>query len=121
MSYCRWSSDNMRSDVYAYEDCTGGYTIHVRSVHPVNPEILPEFPIQALKSGDVEAIKRWQEEDREAHYELVYEDNNLPYDDDTLHASDIYDLKEKLDWLKTVGYYVPRSAFEMIDGEIDND
>ncbi len=29
MSYCRWSSDNMKSDVYAYESYEG-YTVHMQ-------------------------------------------------------------------------------------------
>jgi hypothetical protein len=26
MSYCRWSSDGMKCDVYVYEDVSGGFT-----------------------------------------------------------------------------------------------
>lgn len=29
MSYCRWSSDNFKCDLYCYADCGGGYTTHV--------------------------------------------------------------------------------------------
>lgn len=31
MSYCRFSSDNWRSDVYVYENVYGGWTTHVAS------------------------------------------------------------------------------------------
>lgn len=31
MSYCRFSSDNMMSDVYVYADFSGGFTTHVAS------------------------------------------------------------------------------------------
>lgn len=37
MSYCRWSSlceDGQESDVYAYEDVRGGYTVHVAGRKP---------------------------------------------------------------------------------------
>lgn len=29
MSYCRWSSDGFRCDIYAYASCEGGVTVHV--------------------------------------------------------------------------------------------
>ena len=29
MSYCRWSSDGFKSDVYVYADVAGGFTCHV--------------------------------------------------------------------------------------------
>jgi len=29
MSYCRWSTDNFKCDLYCYKDCRGGYTTHV--------------------------------------------------------------------------------------------
>lgn len=30
MSYCRWSSDNFKCDVYVYADVSGGWTTHVK-------------------------------------------------------------------------------------------
>jgi hypothetical protein len=47
MSYARWSSDNFRSDVYVYEDASGGWTTHVASKKLVWPPI-PALPIQWL-------------------------------------------------------------------------
>jgi hypothetical protein len=41
MSYCRFSSDNFRSDVYVYEHVDGGYTTHVagnRLLFPALPD-----------------------------------------------------------------------------------
>jgi len=31
MSYCRWSSDDYRCDLYVYADVSGGFTVHVAS------------------------------------------------------------------------------------------
>lgn len=116
MSYCRWSCDKFQSDVYAYEDCTGGYTIHVAEVHPVSVEHIPEFePLKWLEEGTVgENHSKYMDAVKQIEYKKI----GLMYDGETLHASDIYDLKEKLEWLKQVGYHVPESAFEMIWDEI---
>jgi hypothetical protein len=29
LSYCRWSSDNFRCELYCYQDTCGGWTTHV--------------------------------------------------------------------------------------------
>lgn len=36
MSYCRWSTDDGRSDVYVYHDIRGGWTTHVRGGEDYN-------------------------------------------------------------------------------------
>jgi len=44
MSYCRFSPDNFRCDVYVYEHVDGGYTTHVagsRFLFPVLPDLSP--------------------------------------------------------------------------------
>jgi len=49
MSYCRFSSSNWRSDVYVYEDVSGGWTTHVagrrRLVQPI-PELSFSFSLK---------------------------------------------------------------------------
>ena len=37
MSYCRWSTDNFKCDLYCYEDVNGGFTTHVASNRPSPP------------------------------------------------------------------------------------
>ena len=48
MSYCRWSTDNFRSDVYVYEDSRGGWTTHVAVRRRVGPR-LPDAPLSLLR------------------------------------------------------------------------
>lgn len=45
MSYCRWSSDNWRCDVYVYEDVSGGWTTHVAGRKRMLPAI-PDMPLE---------------------------------------------------------------------------
>lgn len=44
MSYCRFSSDNWRCEVYVYEHCGGGFVTHVAGNKHVIPPI-PEIPL----------------------------------------------------------------------------
>jgi len=117
MSYCRWSSDNMRSDVYAYEDVAGGYTVHIRKSRPTNPEILPDFPAKALAEKDIEAVQEWMDKKRVAYPKLVYEDIGLEHDGETMGAESLRELHMVLSYLKGLGYYVPDVTFEMIEDE----
>lgn len=117
MSYCRWSSDNMKSDVYAYEDCSGGYTIHIRNSHPINAEILPDFP----KEITGENVLRWHNERRKVIDDLIYKPIGLDYDGQTVVCSEIEDLHRTLVCLRDIGYYVPDVAFDMIEEEIVDD
>ena len=65
MSYCRWSSDNHRCDVYCYEHVQGGFAIHVASKRW--PEGAPPDPAEVLWPGYVgndtyaERRKAWDE------------------------------------------------------------
>ena len=101
----------MQCDLYAYEsyDC---FIIHVRSQHPVNPEILPDMPLEAIKAGDVHAVMEWQEESREAHDRIVWRDIGLPYDGQTLSYGSEEDMMEGMWMLKQMGYYVPDGVFD---------
>ena len=44
MSYCRWSDD---SDVYVYEDVSGGWTTHVAGRRRVDPPAQPSLALLA--------------------------------------------------------------------------
>jgi hypothetical protein len=44
MSYARFSSSNWRSEVYVYEDVSGGWTTHVSAMRRVIPPI-PDLPV----------------------------------------------------------------------------
>ena len=44
MSYCRWSSDGMKCDVYVYQDYHGDYMCHVAGRRIVNLDEAPHCP-----------------------------------------------------------------------------
>ena len=54
MSYCRFSCDNWKSDVYVYEDVSGGFTTHVAATRRVWP-IVPDAPLSLAATS----VGRW--------------------------------------------------------------
>ncbi len=106
MSYCRWSSDDYKSDIYAWEDCGGGYYASVATHRYVTDE---EFPPPA--SGAGEWVARWtvvNEIIRRAKSEPI----GLPSDGETYHVQTINELLELFLNLRDAGYYVPDYAIE---------
>lgn len=55
MSYCRWSSDNWKCDLYCYADCQGGYTTHVASCRILGE--VPPAPLSILTEKEPDEIK----------------------------------------------------------------
>ena len=118
MSYCRWSSDNWKCDVYCYEDCSGGWTTHVASQKHVD---VPEanFPEENTK----EAKDKWAKEMKEQmkHLETcTMRPIGLAYDGETFNDPTLEEFKERLTMLKEAGYNVPAYVFETIDDEIND-
>ena len=85
MSYCRFSSDNWKSDVYSWADCDGGYITHVAANRVVGDA--PQVPPIDSVSGE-----RWLE----LH-------NQQDETEDEMFAT--------LRMLRDAGYHVPDSAF----------
>ena len=57
MSYCRFSSDDYRCDVYCYADALGGFTTHVASKRVVLQEPLPD-PVLLEPDSTLQWLKR---------------------------------------------------------------
>lgn len=51
MSYCRWSSDDSKSDVYVYESVNGGFDVHVAG-NKVNFDRSKLPPMPNIKDSD---------------------------------------------------------------------
>lgn len=124
MSYCRWSSDNWKCDLYCYEDVRGGYTTHVAGRRRVGVETLPPDPMAML---GVEPPKTEAEMDAwmvayHAHHAalnlLPFEDIDLPYAGETLHDPTLRDFRLRIVSLQALGYRVPDHVLREIDREI---
>lgn len=109
MSYCRFSSDDFRSDVYCYESATG-FIIHVAS-NRYTP--FPEMPEPVPLTH--ENVQQYLERHKRVRAILdgsPRESIGLSHDGDTLEYDTPGEAADALQRLKDEGYWVP-------DGTID--
>ncbi|WP_343638988.1 hypothetical protein [Roseateles sp.] len=142
MSYCRWSSDNFRSDVYVYENVSGYWTTHVAGRRRLIPPI-PEFPYRWIPrfGGEyVQAERRVVYPSRTArlcasvffaivagwnrlHYAslrlIPSRALNLPHDGETLNDVSAAECAKTLILLRNLGYHVPQFAIEALRAEAE--
>ncbi len=109
MSYVRFSSDDFQSDVYAYEDCGGGFTIHVASTKRIFSKPLPEKV--PFEKGSLNA---WLE--RHQKVVAMLENSSmvpigLPHDGESFNVETEHEMFDKLRNLKAMGYSVPEEVF----------
>lgn len=106
MSYCRWSSENWKSDVYVYEHCDGSWTTHIAGNRVVGE--VPEEP-DILNSP----LDEWVE----AHKHVPI---TLPEAGTTIKDDSPSDCAETLRRLRAIGYHVPQYAIDELEAEAAN-
>lgn len=128
MSYCRFSSDEFRSDFYVYANVSGKWTLHVAGsrylhtpppvyVYPEEHKIVHESGGFGLTPEGSEAWRKWLEECNP----LV--DIDLPFAGERFDFDTPGECANKLEELAKIGYHLPegpverlRSDQEAIDG-----
>ena len=122
MSYCRWSSDNWRCELYCYEDISGGYTTHVAGRKRIGLETLPPNPlVELIENAEGEIKDGWNDRYRTHHDALMalpLEDITLPHAGETFNDPDLASFKERLLWLRSLGYSFPDYVLATIDEEM---
>lgn len=123
MSYCRWSSDNFRSDVYVYEDASGGWTTHVAKRRLVLPAV-PAIPFLWLdvfmgKRSMVHrmACRLWAWSNRLHLWTVRHFPHRvigLSYDGKTMNHETPSECADFLERLRALGYYVPQPAIDQL-------
>lgn len=108
MSYCRWSSDNWRSDVYVYECTDGTWTTHVAGRKRVGE--LPEPP--GYEPPFDEDFLRRHREYQAAVSAAEMVPIGLPHDGKTFKDGSPAECWGTLVMLKTAGYHVPQYALD---------
>lgn len=109
MSYCRWSSNDFRCDVYVYEDCAGGWTTHVagnRVRRDANDRPIHFDWHQPHVTGDYDA---WAAENLSAI--------GLPHDGETFNDPTPGECADRLEALRALGYNVPQYAIDELREE----
>lgn len=140
MSYCRWSSDNYRSDVYVYESGHGWVTdvCRVKFLIPPIPEpswrvlseayqwsktrrtrMIASRPLFFL-SRIQRALHRWSLK-LFIRLDLLHP-HGLPFSGKSFLDQTPYLCARRLEWLRCIGYHVPQRAIETLlkeaqDGE----
>jgi hypothetical protein len=112
MSYCRWSCDDFKSDLYCYEDVSGGWTTHVAARRVIGD--VPSWSWKDTPEKMAAAMKARQECLATASYEPM----GLPHDGETFNDQTLKDFKARLLSLRELGYHVTEHALLMVDQEI---
>lgn len=119
MSYCRWSSDNFKCDVYAYES-DFGYEIHIASNRIVG--IPPETNYDLLKSGSEIDLQLFVDQEKKRSEWLKNcerEEINLPLVGESFTMPDLESFLFKMIEIKEIGYHIPDWVFNEIKEEIN--
>jgi hypothetical protein len=118
VSYCRWSSDDWQSDIYAYES-DYGYVIHVASQRIVDP--IPRLPEWSEEPAEIMRLIHALQHQGEAVASARKEPIGLDYDGETFIQPTLDDFEAQLRELAEIGYHVPTYVFEIIESERAND
>jgi hypothetical protein len=119
MSYCRWSSDNFKCDIYAYHSCYDVYTIHVASNRIV--EELPKVDYKLLLSKHPEDYKEYmlQAKARDSFMQSVTRKPiGLPFDGESYDCETLQEFYYKMIELRNVGYSFPDYVLDEIKEEM---
>lgn len=110
MAYCRWSSDNWKSDIYAYES-DYGYEIYVAGNRIVGD--VPEVDYMA----DIDTVRKQYAEYKAFMDAAEHVPIDLPHDGESFTCGDLESFEWRLRMLREVGYYIPDYVFEEIAAE----
>lgn len=121
MSYCRWSTDNFRSDVYVYAASSGGWTTHVagrkrigdRPTDPYDPQIFLTMDFK-----DPVQVAEWEQR-KAAHDKWLeaadWHDVPEPYGGTSYNDDTPQECAARLRTMKAAGIYVPDGVIEELD------
>ena len=106
MAYCRFSSDNFRSDVYVYEGIGGGFVMHLAGNRYVGD--IPEVPAIGTVSMEkfLAAHKKQMDYLKNAKTERI----ELPHAGESFVCSTAKECAEFLEKFKALGYRVPEGV-----------
>jgi hypothetical protein len=117
MSYCRWSSDSFRCDVYAYESVYGGFELHLASNRI--PDDAPRVDDKLLYSDISKWCKQYNKLSKYMetckHTKIDHEFSGASFTYDTLE-----ELRDGFIKLREQGFNYPDYVLEDINEEINN-
>lgn len=117
MSYCRWSSDNWKSDVYTYHCVDGTWTTHVagrRKIGHIPDDKWNDF---ISKKIDAKEFARLHKIHMDAVGACEMVDIDLPHAGETFRDPDPSTCAATLERLRSIGYHVPQYAIDDLKQE----
>lgn len=118
MSYCRWSCDSWKSDVYCYFDGTH-YVTHVARQRVTSP--IPPVPDLNTDVVDDEAtMARWMAAHSAQQDALEHATRTPiggPHDGQAFYAATLGEFRALLLRLRGLDYHIPQYALDRIDAE----
>lgn len=117
MSYCRWSSDNWKSDVYVYADVNGGWTTHVAGRKKAGLDSLPPNPMLLIGKVSPDDWNIAYKAHNEAYDKLEFVNIELPHAGKTFRNATAQECANTLRMLKGLGYHVPNGVIEELESE----
>ena len=118
MSFCRFSSDNFRSDFYAYESAIG-YELHVASNRVIwDPPFSPMEPY-SLQLPALEWAERYRDYMDRLH-EAPREPIVHPAAGEFRVFDSLQELRDRIAELVGEGFHAPEGLLEELDSEISD-
>lgn len=116
MSYCRWSSDNFKCDLYCYKDNNNNYITHVANNRIVGN--IPEVPsiLKVTTLVFTNATRAQNAFLKTAKHEPI----GLPHDGKDFKNTTLKEFLARIRLLKAIGYKVPAYVLINIKDEITN-
>lgn len=114
MIYCRFSDCGYQSDVYAYEDVAGGFTVHIASYR--YDRAIPEHDFSSVEAMNASNVRR-----KEVFGQAKRLPTGLPLAGATFHCGSLEMLLARLQELRAAGYRVPQHAIDLVVEEMNGD
>lgn len=114
MSYCRWSSDNFRSDVYVY--CSvDGYVTHIANNRLVGPRIgAPPYSLMERGKVGMFIWGAWHRVNDFLFKFLIRKSINHTLAGETYISDTAYECADVLMTLREKGFSVPQHAIDRL-------
>ncbi|MHA1437943.1 MAG: hypothetical protein ACTSPD_10235 [Promethearchaeota archaeon] len=123
MSYCRWSSNDFKCDLYCYEYVYGGWITHIAGLRPKYKTKLPK-KIKFSNPPTENQWKRWWKRHQKVlkmHSKAKLIPIGLPFDGKTFHSNTLEEFLGLLIELRNIGYKFPDYVLVRINEEIERE
>ena len=118
MSYCRFSSDGFKSDVYLYGSVDNDYVLHVASSRIKNiDELSKNLDLKIEKDNIKSFMKQYTKLLQKINKHAIHENINGKYDGQIFSFKTSKETIKMLKTLKKEGYHVPKNVFKMLKEE----